>query len=949
MRFIACVAALLGILAVSAYGIVAPKNGGRLPKAYYERKAQDRNAFRVKRGWIQKVQRLKAERERYLETNKVSSVAYLPEEYSLSGEFRIPVLLGQFSNRPATYAASALEQELFTGPWTPGTMADYYNEVSYGALTISGDVANWVTVSQVDAYYEGSENGLGADGKVGQFLYEVLTADDPSIDFGQYDNDGPDGVPNSGDDDGFVDFISFVHSEKGGECINANIWSHSWNLSAWENFGFAPYTTNDPRAGGGFIKIDDYTMQPGYSCDDVMIEIGVFCHETGHALGLPDLYDADGGGPEGIGMWGIMGSGNWNTPSQPSHPCCWSRQELGWVVPAVVDWQGGTMSIPQVETSPVVYKLPFTDDHFRRLAECAISGSYSLRCGVTNSEAAAKGWEGGGGYGNLWNETVERDFTYETASPVTFTYDYHYELETDYDYAYTMIRVNGSETTLIEYNGVEGDGTEVIDLSPVLSAYTPPVDYQLVFKVESDWAWSDEDGKNPTTCGAFIVDNISVSGGGESYSTDFETYVDGWHQDTARNPATEYWLVENRRPVGFDANLKGPGLLIFHVDDEVIYSGNGNCGGYCYDYVAYDNAVRGVVLEQADGLNDLFNGVDRGDAGDPYPGTSNNTTYNSSSNPNSRDNTNRITQIAITGISAPANPMSAFMVAGDPAPAVSAMTPDSMENDIPTVDVTIDGSLMRYGASLYLTKSGETDIEALEVEWVDPTRVAGKFYIYGRLGGYWNLKLVNPDGQEAILSDALYLIQNVPAQLQSASVTFRGEGVEIRFELADLTPEETLVLSRAASPEGPWIDLEAEMEELTSNVFRYVDASVEPGKTYYYRLDVIDGEGTVRELYRGSAVVPSRELVLEQNYPNPFNPSTMISFYLPSDSPVRLEIFDINGRLVRKLADGALPAGAHRRSWDGKNASGERVSSGVYFYRLTAGAKQLSRKMVLLK
>jgi hypothetical protein len=246
-------------------------------------------------------------------------------------------------------------------------------------------------------------------------------------------------------------------------------------------------------------------------------------------------------------------------------------------------------------------------------------------------------------------------------------------------------------------------------------------------------------------------------------------------------------------------------------------------------------------------------------------------------------------------------------------------------------------------------KSGETDIEALEIEWVDPLRIEGTFYVYGRIGGNWDLKLVNPDGQEALLGNALYLRQIVAAQLQSASIAFNGEGVELRFELADLTPEETLILTRSSSSAGPWFELEGAFESVSSNIFRYVDTSVKPGGTYYYKLDVQDADGALRELYRGSAFVPARELVLEQNYPNPFNPSTTISFYLPEDSGVRLEIFDINGRLIRRLADGAFPSGPHQQSWDGRNDSGERIATGVYIYRLTAEKRQLSRKMVLLK
>ncbi len=88
---------------------------------------------------------------------------------------------------------------------------------------------------------------------------------------------------------------------------------------------------------------------------------------------------------------------------------------------------------------------------------------------------------------------------------------------------------------------------------------------------------------------------------------------------------------------------------------------------------------------------------------------------------------------------------------------------------------------------------------------------------------------------------------------------------------------------------------------------------------------------------------------LAQNYPNPFNPATEIVFGLSAPANVSLRIFDAAGRLVRELAAGDRPAGTHRAIWNGRDASGAAVSSGIYFYRLEAGAFSETRKMVLLK
>jgi hypothetical protein len=91
------------------------------------------------------------------------------------------------------------------------------------------------------------------------------------------------------------------------------------------------------------------------------------------------------------------------------------------------------------------------------------------------------------------------------------------------------------------------------------------------------------------------------------------------------------------------------------------------------------------------------------------------------------------------------------------------------------------------------------------------------------------------------------------------------------------------------------------------------------------------------------------KLGLAQNSPNPFNPKTQIAFSLPDAADVALGIYDVAGRKVATLVDRHLPAGPYSVEWNGLSDNGERVASGVYFYRLAAGEKETSRKMVLLK
>jgi flagellar hook assembly protein FlgD len=94
--------------------------------------------------------------------------------------------------------------------------------------------------------------------------------------------------------------------------------------------------------------------------------------------------------------------------------------------------------------------------------------------------------------------------------------------------------------------------------------------------------------------------------------------------------------------------------------------------------------------------------------------------------------------------------------------------------------------------------------------------------------------------------------------------------------------------------------------------------------------------------------VPAR-VALGVNRPNPFNPATVIPFELPAEGHVVLEIYDVRGRLVRRLLAERLPAGFHAVTWDGRDQVGHGVASGVYISMLRAGGAEITRKMTLLR
>jgi DNA-binding beta-propeller fold protein YncE len=130
--------------------------------------------------------------------------------------------------------------------------------------------------------------------------------------------------------------------------------------------------------------------------------------------------------------------------------------------------------------------------------------------------------------------------------------------------------------------------------------------------------------------------------------------------------------------------------------------------------------------------------------------------------------------------------------------------------------------------------------------------------------------------------------------------------------------------------------------------YEYRDESVRPNRTYWYKLQEVKEDGLGREFGPYSLIYRLAN-GLEQNVPNPFNPTTSIKYSIAGDADVRLVIYDVAGREVRTLVDQHQRANVYRIVWDGINDQGDRVASGVYFYKLVAGTFTSTRKMMLLK
>ncbi|MBI4364771.1 MAG: M6 family metalloprotease domain-containing protein, partial [Candidatus Latescibacteria bacterium] len=246
------------------------------------------------------------------------------------------------------------------------SLREYYKMNSHGRLIISGRVTSeWLVMPRSYAYYTNNNSGLdfSAYPRSAQGLAEdamIAAYGSFGNNLSYFDNDGPDGIPSSGDDDGYVDAVCVIHPGQGAEVAPIpaepfTLWSHEAGINVYEDCPMpsSPNCLPGMFLGGvrGFLyfMVGEFNWAPG---DDAN---GTYIHEFGHTLGLPDLYEfslCNASVGAGLGVFSLMSLGNYLPLSptseqgrRPGNLDAWCRQFLGFEQPAVVPGSG-SYSLP---------------------------------------------------------------------------------------------------------------------------------------------------------------------------------------------------------------------------------------------------------------------------------------------------------------------------------------------------------------------------------------------------------------------------------------------------------------------------------------------------------------------------------------------------------------------------------------------------------------------------
>jgi immune inhibitor A len=440
---------------------------------------------------------------------------------------------------------------------TPGalSMRNYYLEQSYGVFWVEGTVFGWVKIDAHSEWWYGADGPVGIDNLNGPVYRIVADAIDAAntylpglIPWGDFDTDG----------DGFVDHFAIVHAGEGQEAGGGAqgddaIWSHSWS---------AP-----PKEAAPGIFVSDYTIMPENG------NLGVFCHEFAHDIGLPDEYDTIYSGEASTAFWTLMSSGSWlgypggPLDTMPSHISIWGKYALGWVSPALGNMERykladlpKTVSMEQVETTggikAVRVDLPLQVVYMNT----PYSGDYEWWSGKADLAD------------NKLTRTV--DLTAYSGKTVTLTFWTQYEIEEGWDFGFVQVSTDGGKTwaSLSDLEGrttCDHDPDAMAEIVANLPGFTGSSNgwvhetfdltsyagktIMLRFRYMTDWA---------VTHMGWFLDEITITAGDGTtvFYDDVETLdpgwtVEGWSRTTGTRKAGHYYIMEWRNFAGFDLSL----------------------------------------------------------------------------------------------------------------------------------------------------------------------------------------------------------------------------------------------------------------------------------------------------------------------------------------------------------------------------------------------------------
>lgn len=864
------------------------------------------------------------------------------------------VLLVDFVDNPANTAVSTIahfDSLLFSrGIHPTGSMADYYDENSNGRLVLNGIVKGWYRLPDSYGNYVSNQAGRGLYPKNSQgMVRDAVLAADPDINFALFDNDGPDGVADTIDDDQHVDLLMVIHAGPGGEGASfARIQSVAWILPA-------------PLSIDG-VNVQVFATAP----EDATL--GVVAHETGHLFGLPDLYDLTGSS-FGLGTWTLM-SGGWslNGARTPVHLDPWCKSELGFVDVVDVISTLDNVTIDPVETGGRVYRMTevntsgleyFLVENRRRIGfDSFLPGEGLLVYHVNeliptnnNSPRYLVGLEQADGLYQLENLFGNPSFG-DAGDPYT---------ETTPAEGFGRFTVPnsrnqaGGETgvTVYKIRGPDELGRMTANLRSVRGP-TLRIDTTPVKPVDGD--------------GDLFIE------AGETFDVELSLVVQG---GTVHDVVVE---IESSDPLAVIQSapaLLGDLTTGTHAGKTSLRVGVG--AGVPRDpyglglrlKVSYRDEIAArksfsVAVGQVVGLANDF---EASFAGFIHRSTRNNFldlwrpgTAAGREGPHAWHcgNDEGGFQAAVDAILE--TPL--FIIPPD-----GRLTLDHLV-DIPRdtngvavagafVEIAVNGSEWTQitPTSGYDTRYFSTDSElsgrfiftggpaaGAEPEWETLT-----FDLSGYSGGaIARFRFFSTRTMEHGLG---WWIDNVkvesamtPVRLVSLAAVRSGTGVLVTWDLAGEDDLSGLVLSRARERNGAF-------ERLTEGLLPASSGSLvdpDPGEgSPVYRLEAIHRNGTTVPLGQLEASARPPAILTLTAWPNPARGPVALEFTQSETGPIRLVVYDALGRPVRRIVDAALPAGHHVYTWDRRDEEGRSVPAGVYFYRLERRDGVVSRKLVV--
>ena len=921
-----------------------------------------------------------------------------------SGTFKCVVILLQFPDNPAdtlNHTPEAFDSLLFSvGTQPTGSFRDYYREVSRGQFDVDGIVTRWYTAPQPYSYYVDGLNGFGAFPHNSQgMVRDAIDLADADVDFSQFDSSGPNGVP-----DGFVDGLFVVHAGPGGEETgNVNdMWSHKFNLPGGvpkDGKTLSAYTT-EPEEWGATTPI----TTAGH-----LISIGVFCHEFGHVLGLPDLYDLSGNpdDTEGVGEWDLMGSGVYThlatnlAGTSPAHMSAWSKIRLGWVTPTWVLQDSAAVTIPPVESTGQVFRLwtngedvgeyflaenrqpvGFDAGLVRSSIEAGDGPSHGLVIyhvdeSITNNDNAAHKMldvvEAGGpeilsGFVGAQNLDVHRNSVVsQTSCGQTFG-------------------VRGNRGDKYDpWPGTQGVTSFDLGSCPSSKTYCDNRPSQVAIRniAESAGNVTANFFVNGVTVRhqAVVVDDSPFNGfpnNGNGLAEPGETV-------RLRIPLQNYAVP----PTGVLTSRIHPEGFLTIDPDSIVYpsipGGGVDSGSVIQAFILPTPDPRGVNLTfaifAAPGLVDsdsvqVLVGAKTGIC-DTFESTLRRWTPASSSC-NGIDNWHREASVNHTPGGAWAWRMGPNGVVGS-----SALGQDARLSSQPIRLAGVADTLafwQRYNAGSVddgLTVEGSTDGGET---WTMLTPVGG----YSN-GDKWSGTQSTFLQAKVPLTGMTGVVQ-IGFRFRSSSsssgglgwwiddVTVTGDddcattGVQVtRFDAAPVPGQAAVALGwRLADGVGATVGLDrsfgAEPRRRIATLpvndrdGAFEDTDVAPGVTYSYWLTASRSGEPDAEAGPIIVTVPSgsgggapRALAMGQVRPNPFRPNAVFSVSLDRDGPYVIRVYRVDGSLVRPLADSRGRQGILPFTWDGTDDRGRPVSAGLYLFELRSQGRVRVQKAVLLR